>query len=53
MILFPRREDKPKKGLIDDATAEQLKSAAAQNQVSGRVLPLKPAESEEEFRAIS
>ena len=53
IILFPRRADKPKSGQIKDATAEQLKSAAAQNQVSGRVLPIKAAEREDEFRAIS
>ena len=38
--MFPRRENKPKKGLINDATAEQLKSAAAANQVTGLTLPL-------------
>ena len=29
LILFPRRENKPKKGLINDATAEQITSAAS------------------------
>jgi len=29
MILFPRRDNKPKKGLIADATAEAVKSASA------------------------
>ena len=32
MILFPRREGKPKKGIINDSTAEKLKSAEAENQ---------------------
>jgi hypothetical protein len=40
LILFPRREGKPKKGQINDATAEQLKSAAAKHQVIGEVLPI-------------
>ena len=40
LIVFPRRENKPKKGLINDATAEQLKSAAAAHQVTGFTLPL-------------
>ena len=29
LILWPKIADKPKKGLIDDTTAEKLKSAAA------------------------
>ena len=41
MILFPRRENKPKKGEIADATAEAVKSASAAGQHSGTVLPLK------------
>lgn len=53
LILFPRREGKVKKGLINDATAEQLKSAAAQNQVSGKVLPRTTAASSDEFAAIT
>jgi large subunit ribosomal protein L13e len=40
MILFPRKENKPKKGEINDATAETLKSAAASNQATGTVMPL-------------
>lgn len=31
LILWPRIADKPKKGLINDSTAEKLKSAAAVN----------------------
>jgi len=33
LILFPRRADKPKKGDIEDATADRLKSAEAGKQV--------------------
>ena len=40
LILFPRRENKPKKGEINDATAEQLKSATAAHQVTGHTLPI-------------
>jgi len=40
MILFPRRENQPKKGEINDATRETLKSAAAGVQASGTVMPL-------------
>ena len=32
LILFPRRADKPKKGDIDDSTADRLKSAEAEKQ---------------------
>lgn len=53
MILFPRRENKPKKGEINDATAEQIKSAAASNQVAGSILPLAKAEQKVEFAAIT
>ena len=31
LILWPKIADKPKKGLIEDSTAEKLKSAAAAN----------------------
>lgn len=34
MILFPRKADKPKKGQIDDTTADKLKSAE-QNTTKG------------------
>jgi large subunit ribosomal protein L13e len=40
LILFPTAEGKPKKGLINDATAEQLKNVT-QNSAEG-VLPLPP-----------
>ena len=52
LILFPRRAGKPKKGEINDSTAEQLKSAAANNQVSGIVLPFAQAAQAQEFKAI-
>ena len=40
MILFPRRADKPKKGEIDDSTADRLASADATKQVTDKhVLP--------------
>lgn len=48
LILFPRKEGKPKKGQINDSTAEVLKGPAANNQVSGRVLPrVTPAQATE------
>ena len=53
LILFPRIEDKPKKGLIDDSTAEKLKSTAAQTQVSGKVLPHEKPATVDEFAAIT
>ena len=53
LILFPRRENKPKKGLINDATAEQLESAAASNQVTGTVLERARPVQNEEFAAIT
>lgn len=53
LILFPRNPDKPKKGLINDATAEQLKSTAASNQYSGKVLPRASADKSEEFAPIT
>jgi len=53
LILFPRRDNKPKKGEINDATAEQLKSAAASSQVTGSVLPLAMPVHKVEFAAIT
>ena len=53
LILFPRKENKPKKGMINDATAEQLASAAAKNQVTGDVLPQAKADAAQEFAAVS
>ena len=53
LVLFPKKEGKPKKGQINDSTAEQLKSAAASNQVAGRVLPRSAAKVEDQFAAIT
>lgn len=52
MILFPRRDGKPRRGEINDSTAEQLKSAAASQQASGHILPIARAQHGDEFRAI-
>ena len=53
LILFPRKDGKVKKGLINDSTAEQVKSGAASNQVSGKVLPRTAAATKDEFAAIT
>ena len=53
LILFPRRDGKAKKGLINDSTAEQVQSAAASNQVSGKVLPRGATKLEDKFEAIT
>jgi len=53
LILFPRKDGKVKKGLINDATAEQIKSGSASNQASGKVLPRTVAAVEEKFEAIT
>jgi large subunit ribosomal protein L13e len=53
LILFPKREGKAKKGLINDSTAEKVKAAAAANQVSGKVLPRVVVKATEEFAAIT
>ena len=53
LILFPRVADKPKKGLIEDSTAEKLKSAAAFGQVSGKVLPRDKPAKVDEFAKIT
>lgn len=53
LILFPRKEGKPKKGQINDATVEQVKSAAAAGQVAGKVLPRQAAAQKDEFAAIT
>lgn len=53
LILFPRKDGKVKKGLINDATAAQVKSASAAGQVSGKVLPRAAAKSEDSFAAIT
>ena len=38
LVLFPRKEGKPKKGPINDSTAEAVKSADASNQQTGKHL---------------
>ena len=53
LILFPRKEGKVKKGLINDSTTDQVRSAAAGNQVAGKVLPRAAAAREDEFAAIT
>lgn len=53
LIVFPRRENKPKKGEINDATAEQLKSATAAHQVTGHTLPIAKAVHAVEFAKIT
>ena len=53
LILFPRKDGKAKKGLINDATAAQVQSASAGNQVSGKVLPRAAATNEDAFEAIT
>ena len=53
LILFPRKDGQPKKGQINDATADVLKTAAAQNQISGRVLPRTAAAEQDEFVALT
>ena len=50
LILFPRRESKPKKGEIADSTAEQLKNAT---QVLGTVKPLSKPVQVVEYAAIT
>lgn len=56
LILFPLKEGHPKKGdkmTLGDATAEALKTAAANNQLSGRVLPHSAAAQQDEFVALT
>lgn len=53
LILFPRRDNKPKKGLIADATAEALKKVAASHQVTGTVMPLAKPAAKVEYAAIT
>jgi hypothetical protein len=43
MILFPRREGKFKKGLINDSTADKLKSAEAEKQNTNKHVISKPS----------
>lgn len=52
LILFPQREGKPKKGLVNDSTQAQLTSAAADDQTKGN-LPIQRPSNEPEFAAIT
>jgi large subunit ribosomal protein L13e len=52
LILFPRREGKPKKGQINDSTQAQLTSAAAADQTKGN-LPIARPSTEPVFAAIT
>jgi large subunit ribosomal protein L13e len=49
LIIFPRKEGQPKKGYVNDATAEVCKAAT---QVEGN-LPLAAVVAAPEFRAIT
>ena len=53
LILFPRKDGKVKKGLINDSTAEKCQSAAASTQPAGHVLPRAAASTADEFAAIT
>jgi len=53
LILFPRKEGKAKKGLINDSTVEQVKSAAADNQMQGKLLPRAAAASGDKFEKLT
>mmetsp|Transcript_47955 Transcript_47955/g.65003 ORF Transcript_47955/g.65003 Transcript_47955/m.65003 type:complete len:212 (-) Transcript_47955:154-789(-) len=53
LILFPRREGKPKKGEINDSTPEQLKSAAANQQAQGAVMPIAKVAEEVQYEKIT
>ena len=53
LILFPRKDGKVKKGLINDSTAEKCQSAAASTQAAGKVLPRVAAVQSDEFAAIT
>jgi len=52
LILFPRREGQPKKGLVNDATAERLATPAAGEQTAGNFPIAKPS-TEPEFAPIT
>jgi large subunit ribosomal protein L13e len=41
LVLFPRKENKPRKGLINDSTAEQLKQVVAAHNNRGVTMPRK------------
>lgn len=43
LILFPRRADKPKKGEVNDATADKIASAESAKQNTSKHVIAKPA----------
>lgn len=51
LVLFPRRENKPKKGFLADSTADKLK--AAHTQPAGVTMPIQKKESAVEFAKIT
>merc|ERR1712167_44514 len=53
LIVFPRRDAKPKKGFFADATADMLKSAAAKMQKTGTVMPMEKKKAEVEYAKIT
>merc|ERR1740116_559847 len=52
MILFPKRDQKPKKGFLADATVEKVKAAMAANQSKGVTMPIQKKVQEVEFAKI-
>ena len=53
MILFPKRDQKPKKGFLPDATAEKVKAALAASQSKGVTMPIQKKVQEVEFAKIT
>lgn len=51
LVLFPRRENKPKKGFLADSTADKLK--AAHTQPAGVTMPIQKKESAVEYAKIT
>merc|ERR1719321_1075359 len=49
LIVFPRREAKPKKGFVADATKEQVKAASAKHQVMGVTMPIQKKDDAVEY----
>ena len=53
LIIFPRREQKPKKGLLPDATAEKIKAAMASHQSKGVTMPIQKKAQVVEYAKIT
>lgn len=53
LVLFPRREGQPKKGQVNDATAEQVKKAGSAAATPGITLPRAVAKPTVTFDSIS